>query len=82
MSRYLLALCLSLFAAAALAGTPVASEDNPDAAVKPGKASVAGGSTQDSDATASDHPAATPAHASTAHAVSPRWHSLLPGMIR
>jgi hypothetical protein len=77
MRRSLLALCLSLYAAVALAGTPAVSDD---ASAKPGKASPAS-SAQEGDATAGSHPVAQPAHATT-HAVSPRWHSLLPGMIR
>jgi hypothetical protein len=80
MRRSLLALCLSLFASAALAGTPVAGDDNTDPGAKSGKASAAG-SAQDGDTTAGSHPIVPPAHSST-HSVSPRWHSLLPGMIR
>ena len=78
MPRSLFALCLFLFAASAMAGTPVAGDDN---SVKPGKASATS-ATSDGDATVGGRPAATPARSSTTHAVTPRWHSLLPGMIR
>ena len=75
MSRFLLALYLFAFAAAAMANNTAAN------GVKPGKATAVS-STQDSDAAATGHPAAAPARSSTPRTVSPRWHSLLPGMIR
>ena len=77
MSRPLLALCLSLFAASALAIEPAAPDD--DAVVtKPGKTTEVT-TTPDADAPVS-HPVATPARTTTRH--PRRWHSLLPGMIR
>ena len=81
MSRFPIALCLFLFAATAMAGAPVAGDDNADNSVKPGKASTTS-STPDGDATVGGHPVTTPARRSPSHAVTPRWHSLLPGMIR
>lgn len=81
MPRSLFALCLFLFAASAMAGAPVAGDDNADNSVKPGKASNSA-SAPDGNATVGGRPAATPARSSTPHAVTPRWHSLLPGMIR
>lgn len=81
MSRFLTALCLFLFAATAVAGTPVAGDDPADNSVKPVKVATTS-STPDGDATVGGHPVTTPAHSSSPHAVTPRWHSLLPGMIR
>jgi len=81
MSRFLFALCLFLFAATAMAGTPVASDENADNTAKQGKVATTS-STPDGDATVGGHPVTTPAHGSASHAVTPRWHSLLPGMIR
>jgi hypothetical protein len=79
MSRFLLALSLTLFATVAMAND-VANTDDAAAAAKQGK-NAAVAAPQDSDATASPHAAATPTRSSS-HGVSPRWHSLLPGMIR
>jgi hypothetical protein len=76
MSRFLPVLCLFLVTASASAGD-MATSDEP--ATKPGKTTAATAG-QDADATPSAHPAATPAHTGTPR--TPRWHSLLPGMIR
>lgn len=77
MSRLLLALSLFAFAAIALANEPTATDDSPSA--KPGK-------TASPAATDSEAPAApatpAPARSSTPRPALPRWHSLLPGMIR
>lgn len=81
MSRFFLALCLFLCAATAMAGDQVAADDNAANGVKPGKLSATS-TAQDDDATAGAHPAAHPASSGTTHAVTPRWHRLLPGMIR
>jgi hypothetical protein len=77
MSRPLLALCLSLFAASALAIEPAAPDDDA-VATKPGKSTEVT-ATPDPDAPVT-HPVATPARTATRH--PRRWHSLLPGMIR
>jgi hypothetical protein len=92
MKRLLLASSLFLLAAAALA-KPVTTCDNPEAGnSKPGKlttatavttATTAVTTTADSDTPVVTHPAATSTvHSSAGHASMPRWHSLLPGMIR
>jgi hypothetical protein len=81
MSRFLFALSLFLFAATAMAGTPVVGDETADNSAKQGKATTTS-STPDGDATVGGHPVTTPARTSTSHAVTPRWHSLLPGMIR
>lgn len=78
MHRLLLILSLCLFASAALAGGPAVSDDTVDAAVKSGK-TPAPAAAPDADPTQS-HPVVAPARAATPHL--PRWHSLLPGMIR
>ena len=79
MSRSLLASCLFLFAALAMANTPVVNEDPAEGSAKSGKtATISAG--QDSDSTATAHPVAIPTRNSTPR--TPRWHSLLPGMIR
>ena len=76
MSRFLPVLCLLLVATTASAGE-MASSDEP--AAKPGKTTAATAG-QEADATPGVHPAAAPAHTATPR--TPRWHSLLPGMIR
>lgn len=78
MPRLLLAISLSLFASIALAGGAPAPDGQPDATSKTGKA-VTVVATQDSEA-GTPHPVAAPTRAPVSHA--PRWHSLLPGMIR
>jgi hypothetical protein len=84
MSRSLFALCLFLIASTAMAGTPIVADDSTDGADANAKSdkAAATSATPDGDATVGGHPAATPAHGSSSHAVTPRWHSLLPGMIR
>jgi hypothetical protein len=82
MTRLLLATCLLLCASTALAKSPVSGADPVDGSAKPGKTVSA---TVDADATAPAHPAIV-APARTApmptRGGAPRWHSLLPGMIR
>ena len=77
MSRLLLALSLFAFAAIAHANQPTATDETPSA--KPGKA--ASSAANDSDAPATPVTPA-PARSSTPRSALPRWHSLLPGMIR
>lgn len=77
MSRLLLALSLFAFAAIALANEPTATDDTPSA--KPGK--MASPATSDSE-TAAVPSTPAPARSSTPRPALPRWHSLLPGMIR
>ncbi len=75
MSRLLLALSLFAFATIALANEPTATDDTPSA--KPGKPAAA------TDPEAPAIPATpAPARSSTPRPALPRWHSLLPGMIR
>ena len=86
MKRFLLATCLLLCASAAFAKSPAATEDPADGSAKPGKAAVAGG-TADTDPASAGHPVAPPARGGSAPSLptrggAPRWHSLLPGMIR
>lgn len=83
MSRFLLALSLFLCTAAALAGsTSTASCSAADSGAKPAKSTTVV-SAQDCDAiTPTSQPAAAPARSSTPRTSLPRWHSLLPGMIR
>jgi hypothetical protein len=77
MSRLLLALSLFAFAAIALANEPTATDDTPSA--KPGK--PAASATSESEAPVA--PATpSPVRSSTPRPALPRWHSLLPGMIR
>ena len=77
MSRLLLALSLSAFAMLAFANEPTATDDTPSA--KPGKAA----SPAIGDPEAPAVPATpAPARSSTPRPALPRWHSLLPGMIR
>ena len=79
MPRFLLAASLTLFASAALAGQAPSADGQPDATAKTGKVSTVV-ATQDTES-GSPHPAAVPVRSSnTPHL--PRWHSLLPGMIR
>ena len=86
MKRFLLATCLLLFASTALAKSPVAAEDPADGSAKPGKAASAS-SGAGTDIVAPGQPIAPPARAGSAATLptrggAPRWHSLLPGMIR
>jgi len=82
MKRLLLASFLLLFASTSFAKSPVNAVDPADGSAKPGKAVV---STADVDPNAPAHPAVTPAARSApmpTRGGAPRWHSLLPGMIR
>ena len=81
MPRLLLALSLFAFAAIALAGETPATDDTTDA--KPGKPAATTPAT-DTDAPAPvTHASPTPTRGSSAtRPAVPRWHSLLPGMIR
>jgi len=82
MKRLLLATCLLLLASSAFAKSPVNAADPADGSAKPSKAV---GTTADVDPNAPAHPAVAPP-ARTAplptRGGAPRWHSLLPGMIR
>ena len=80
MSRFLLVLSLTLFATAAMANDSSAADDAVAGTAKAGK-NTGVTAVQDTDATASPHAAATPSRSST-RGISPRWHSLLPGLIR
>ncbi len=73
MSKFLLATLLLLMATAALAGNPPTPADASGKAGKPARPPAV----TDLDA-AAPHQASVPAHAVR----TPRWHSLLPGMIR
>ncbi|MFA6985423.1 MAG: hypothetical protein WC213_04390 [Arenimonas sp.] len=82
MSRFLLALSLSLFAAASVAGTTTAVTCAAvDGGGKPAKPTTVS-SSQDCDAAATSQPSAAPARSTAPRTALPRWHSLLPGMIR
>jgi hypothetical protein len=83
MTRLLLATCLLLFASAAFAKSPATTEDPADGSAKPGKV-AATTTTSDSDPVAPSHPVAPPQRQATlpTRGGAPRWHSLLPGMIR
>jgi len=76
MSRLLLALSLFAFAAIALANEPTATDDTPSA--KPGKPAAAAASESEAPVA----PATPSPVRSTPRPALPRWHSLLPGMIR
>jgi hypothetical protein len=87
MNRILLAICLSLAAGLTMAATTPASNDGPEQECPrvTAKAAIAAlpAGTQRSTATT----AATPVRArngggGATRMVSPRWHSLLPGMFR
>ena len=80
MSRSLLALCILFFASSAMANNVSAGTDPVENGVKPGK-STAVGSGQDSETTPASQPSA-PARTSIPRPSSPRWHTMLPGMIR
>jgi hypothetical protein len=82
MTRLLLATCLLLFASTAFAKSPASTQDPADGSAKPGKVAS---TTQDPDAAAPAHPAVPPAVRAAplpTRGGAPRWHSLLPGMIR
>ena len=79
MPRFLLAMCLSLLASAALARQPPSTDGQPYATAKAGKVTTVV-ATQDTES-GTAHPPPVPARSpGTPHL--PRWHSLLPGMIR
>ena len=81
MTRFLLAASLMLFATSAFAKSPASTDDPADGSAKPGKA----GSVVTEQQTAPIVPVAAPARSSTplpTRGGKPRWHSLLPGMIR
>lgn len=80
MPRLLLALSLFSFAAIAFAGETPATEDTSEAkASKPAATAPA----TDNDAPPATHASPTPTRSSSAtRPAVPRWHSLLPGMIR
>jgi hypothetical protein len=84
MTRLLLATFLLLCASTALAKSPASTQDPADGSAKPGKGLSSG---PDSDSVAPAHPVSPPARSSTivplpTRGGAPRWHSLLPGMIR
>ncbi|MEO8159977.1 MAG: hypothetical protein ABI588_01055 [Arenimonas sp.] len=80
MTRLLLATCLLLCASAAFAKSPASNDDPADGSAKPGKAVSA----SDGDPIAPAHPVAAPTRNASlpTRGGAPRWHSLLPGMIR
>ena len=82
MNRLLLATCLLLLASSAFAKSPVSSDDPADGSAKPGKAGPT--ATTDGDPTQPVHPAVAPVRTGVVpvRGGAPRWHSLLPGMIR
>ena len=83
MTRLLLATCLLLCASTAFAKSPATTADPADGSAKPGKPAAAAVS---DDPSAPAHPAVVaPARAGAplpTRGGAPRWHSLLPGMIR
>ena len=86
MKRLLLATCLLLCASSAFAKSPASTDDPGVGSAKPGKAASAA-SVIDADTVAPAHPVAPPARGGSATPLptrggAPRWHSLLPGMIR
>jgi hypothetical protein len=85
MKRFLLATCLLLFASTALAKSPAATDDPADGSAKPGKAAAAS-SGAETDGATPGHPITVPSRSGTTalptRGGAPRWHSLLPGMIR
>ncbi len=84
MSRALFAICLSLFATAALAGSPAINDDASATCPKTDKTNMAGNA-PDSDGTLGARASGSTGGAhgrGSVKAASPRWHSLLPGMFR
>ena len=81
MTRLLLATCLLLLASTAFAKSPASTQDPAYGSAKPGKVAS---TTQDADPVAPAHPIAPPARVAPlpTRGGAPRWHSLLPGMIR
>ncbi len=87
MPRAPLALLLCLFAASAMANPVASSNDDPCPTPKPAKTAVpAAGSPGDPESETPHTSAASTTHVptriGTPRAVAPRWHSLLPGMLR
>jgi hypothetical protein len=82
MTRLLLATCLLLCASTAFAKSPVASTDPADGSAKPGKPATT--TTTETDGSTPIHPVAPAARTAPlpTRGGAPRWHSLLPGMIR
>jgi len=83
MTRLLLATCLLMCASSAFAKSPVASEDPADGSAKPGKVASAN-STGGLDPAAPAPTVTAPSRSAPlpTRGGAPRWHSLLPGMIR
>ena len=83
MTRFLLASCLMLFASTAFAKSPASSDDPADGSAKPGKAATSQSNTYGDPATPVV-PTTPPARSAPlpTRGGAPRWHSLLPGMIR
>ena len=94
MTRLLLATCLLLLASTAFAKSPAPATDPADGSAKPGTVAT---TSPDADPATPAHPAVAPPTRSAPHPVvaparntaplptrggAPRWHSLLPGMIR
>ena len=80
MLRSFLALCLLSLATTSLANTAAVIGDSAVDNNKQGKS--AGTGNQDGESTATSPAAVAPTRASTPRTTSPRWHSMLPGMIR
>ena len=87
MKRHLLATLLLLCASSAFAKSPASSDDPAVGSAKPGKAAASATATTYSDPVVPQVPVAPPARAAGGAPLptrggAPRWHSLLPGMIR
>ena len=80
MTRLLLATLLLLCASTAFAKSPASTQDPADGSAKPGKVV----NPQDVDPVVPAHPVVQPARTAPlpTRGGAPRWHSLLPGMIR
>ena len=80
MPRLLLALCLYAVAAVALAGPPAAADDVSSKPAKPAATTA----TPDNDGSVAAPASPAPSRAGSASRAitAPRWHSMLPGMIR
>jgi hypothetical protein len=89
MTRTLIALCLSLAASVAFAADPATGANEPQAQCPKAaaRAAVAAATSTTETSTAGSAPVAparprSGAGGSPARMVSPRWHTLLPGMFR
>jgi len=83
MKRLLLALCLSVFAASAMAAGSAANCSCPEINAKTAKSSAVSNPQEcDPTVTAQAPAPATPVRSTAPRVGLPRWHSLLPGMIR